>query len=410
MWKAFGILLTIAAGLAVIGLIGSPHPGSPTMPTTSAGFVAAAQSYLRGHPGHAQTWADLGNAYLERARQSGDASYQDKADGALRRALAIEPANVDALTGLGALANARHDFAGARQWAERVTSLDPRRWAAQGVLTDTLVELGQYAAARRALQRMLDLRPGVASFTRAAHLLWLRGDAAQARSVLERALAMAVLPGDIAYCRHRLGELASETGRLSEARAFYDQAARAGFAPALAGRARTDAASGRPEDALRDYTSAGPLHAVELGELYESLGRHKEAQAQFTLFAAQQRLQPDLLALGRFETDHGDPAQAVRHLRTEWARRKSVDVADALGWALHRSGRSAEGLPFVQRADSLGGQNARFAYHRGEIAHALGAVDEARKHLTRALAINPHLADAQRALKARGRGSRGHHY
>ncbi|WP_157594154.1 hypothetical protein [Streptosporangium amethystogenes] len=109
--------------------------------------------------------------------------------------------------------------------------------------------------------------------------------------------------------------------------------------------------------------------------------------------------QPDNLILGRFEADHGDPVKAVRHLRAEWNRRRSVDVADALGWALHRAGHSAEGLSFVRRADTLGRHNARFAYHRGEIAHALGAVAEARGHLTRALDINPHLAVAQRALK-----------
>ncbi|WP_160150272.1 tetratricopeptide repeat protein [Nonomuraea solani] len=389
----------MATCLVMFGLFGSPRPGAPDRQATATGFIEAAQDYLRRHPDHAQTLAELGNAYLERARQSGDVSYQVKAEGALRKATAIDPANVDTLVGLGALANARHDFPAARERAEQARDIDPRRWAAFGVLTDALVELGEYATARQALQQMLDLRPGVASFTRAAHLLWLTGDVDRARSVLQRASSMAVAPGDVAYCQYRLGELAYETGRPSEAHELFDQAARAGFGPALAGRARANAAMGRTEQALHDYAAAGPPYAAELGDLYESLGRHSEAQAQFVMFAALQRLQPDDLALGRFEADHGDPGKAVRLLRAEWNRRKSVDVADALGWALHRAGHSAEGLSFVRRADALGGRSARFAYHRGEITHALGADAEARQHLTRALDINPHLTAAQKALK-----------
>ncbi|MEU6718698.1 tetratricopeptide repeat protein [Nonomuraea sp. NPDC046802] len=400
MWRALGIVLVVAGGLVTLGLFGLSHSGgAPNRQATPTGFIEAAQNYLRQHPDHAQTWAELGNAYLEHARQSGDISYQVKAEGALGKAMAIEPANVDTLVGLGALANARHDFAAARKLAEQARSIDPRRWAAFGVLTDALVELGEYTSARHALQQMLDLRPGVASFARAAHLLWLTGDVNRARSTLERASSMAVAPGDVAYCQYRLGELAYETGRIPEAYGLFDQAARAGFGPALAGRARANKAMGRNEQALHDFAAAGPLYAAELGDLYESLGRHSEAQAQFRMFAAQQQLQPDNLALGRFEADHGDPDKAVRHLRAEWNRRKSVDVADALGWALHRAGHSTEGLAFVRRADTLGGHNARFAYHRGEIAHAIGADAEARKHLTRALDINPHLAVAQKALK-----------
>ena len=59
-----------------------------------------------------------------------------------------------------------------------------------------------------------------------------------------------------------------------------------------------------------------------------------------------------------------------------------MEVADALAWALHRAGRSAEAARYAVRAGRLGGRHALFAYHRGEIEHALGRTDAARTHLT----------------------------
>ena len=57
-----------------------------------------------------------GSAYLEQARVTGDPAYYPKAEGALRRSLqAAAGRQRRRLVGLGALANARHDFAAARE-------------------------------------------------------------------------------------------------------------------------------------------------------------------------------------------------------------------------------------------------------------------------------------------------------
>src|SRR5215470_11015611 len=89
--------------------------------------------------------------------------------GALRRSLQLRPTgNPAALAGLGALANARHEFATARDLARRVLRMDPYSADAYGVLADAQTQLGSPLAATDAIQHMLDLRPGLAAYARAS--------------------------------------------------------------------------------------------------------------------------------------------------------------------------------------------------------------------------------------------------
>lgn len=386
-------LLGTGAGAAVVlAMLG---PGAPAEESKPVDPLAATQDYLRNNPGDARTWAALGSAYVERARRTGDAAYYPKAQGALERSLHLQPSgNADALIAMGALANARHDFADAHTWGVKATREDPARSAAYGVQTDALVELGRYREAQQALTRMLDLRPDVASFTRAAHLFELRGQIAQAAHALDRAIGAAADPADLAFCHFRRGELHFNGGDVPAALREYELALAqdSGFALALAGRARAHAALGRTAEAIDEYGGAIarlplPQFLRELGELHEAEGRIAEAQRHYALAAAQ-----------------GD-LRTVAAARAEWKRRQSVDVADALGWALHRAGRSAEALPYAKSADRLGGHNALHDFHRGQIERALGHPAVARTYLTRALRTNPHFSPlwASMASKALGR-------
>src|SRR5204863_397660 len=65
---------------------------------------------LRANPDDARSYALLGLAYEQRARETGDPTYYTKADGVLHRALALEPNDLIATGGLGSLALSRHRF------------------------------------------------------------------------------------------------------------------------------------------------------------------------------------------------------------------------------------------------------------------------------------------------------------
>src|SRR5262249_47993227 len=80
--------------------------------------ISQARDRLRRLPGDWQPWAALGMASLEKARITADPSWYPKADDAVAHSLSVRPHdNPDGLVAQGALANARHDFATARDHA-----------------------------------------------------------------------------------------------------------------------------------------------------------------------------------------------------------------------------------------------------------------------------------------------------
>jgi len=401
-----GVLLLV---VAVAGVLTSRDGG--TSPAASAPVsqpsvldetIRRAQVALRSNPGNAPLWAQLGASYVEKARISGDPIYYGQAQGALDRSLAVQPDdNGEALIGLGQLANARHDFATARDLGERARAMRPYTGAVYGVLADAYTQLGDTAAASAAVESMLGVDPGLAAFTRASYDLELHGKVDEARQAMQRALSSALTPADIAYCRYYLGELAWNSGDVDGAAEHYA----AGLAAAphdvalQQGAAKVARARGDVDEALAGYAAIVnrvplPQYLLEYGELLEAAGRSAEAQAQYDVLAVQQQLyategSTDDQVAALIAADHGDPADALRLAEAEWQRRQSIFSADAMSWALHVNGRHAEALTYADRAAELGWRNASYSYHRGMILAALDRSADAVAVLSEALAINP---------------------
>jgi tetratricopeptide (TPR) repeat protein len=162
----------------------------------------------------------------------------------------------------------------------------------------------------------------------------------------------------------------------------------------------------RYQEVVSRYPSAE--FVVALADLYRTTGQGALADEQEDVVRAMHELAASSgvnidLELALFDADHGEPAAALEAARAEWARRKSVHVADAFGWALYANGRYAEAARLSERALSLGTHDALFLFHAGMIRLELGQDDEARAFLRRALRINPHfsilhLAAAERTL------------
>ncbi|MEO7193711.1 MAG: hypothetical protein ABIZ05_02655 [Pseudonocardiaceae bacterium] len=388
-------------------------------PAARGGALSAAiegfQKRLRDVPTDGPTWAALSIPYIEQARITADPSYYAKAQGALERSFQVKPDdNAEAMIGMGALTNARHDFAAARDWGEKARAIRPDTAEVYAVLTDAYTQLGQPQAATDAVQHMLDLQPGVSSLTRASYDLELHGRVADARTALLQALEEAITTSDVAYCRYYLGELAFNSGQLDEAARQYQAGINAGEdSPALEqGLAKVAAARGNRDAALVRYqrlTQQLPLpqYIAEYAELLTVAGRGDQAKTQLELLDAQQRLfaangVTDDLTAAITQADLGDPAQAVAHGRAEWNHRHMLLVADALAWALHADGHDADALGYADQAAATGYRSALFSYHRGMILKALGRDAEARQELSTALQINPYFSPLQapRALAA----------
>jgi tetratricopeptide (TPR) repeat protein len=387
---------------------------------TLAARIDSLQRHLRAQPRDARGWADLGVAYVEQARLRADPAYYPKAETVLARSLRLQPAdNAAAVAGQAALAAARHDFPGALRLADRSLATNPYGERALAIRVDALVELGRYPEARRAAVHADGRRPGIPVFTRLAYVLELTGDRRRAERVLRRAAESAIQPGDVAYVASQRAELAWAGGDLAAAGRHFADALRAdpAYIPALDGRARLRAARGgdadirAAESELTGVVRRLPLpdYAIALGELFEADGRPEQAREQYaivrtsTALARANGVATDL-ETALFEADHGDRAAALKAARAEWARRRSIHVADALAWALHVNGQDKEAIDFAERAAATGYRNALFQYHRGMIEKALGRREAARRSLTGALEQGPgfapiHAAKARAALE-----------
>lgn len=379
--------------------------------------ISGLEATLASGGGRAQTYSALGAALMQRLRETGDAGLYSRADRAFAAALERDPGNLDARVGVGNLALARHDFRAALGHGEAARRAAPGSFAPFAVLVDAQVELGRYAAAERTLQQMVDFKPGVASYARVSYFRELHGDLDGASDAMRLAASAAPAAGENrSYIQTLLGNLQLERGRLDAATASY-RAALAGFpgyAPADAGLARVQAARGRLEPAierLRAVTQRLPLpeYVIALGEAELAAGLRDDARRDFELVRAQQRLlgangvNTDA-ELAVFEAGHGSTERALRLGRRGFAAAPSVRSADALGWALTRAGRPAEGLAYARRALRLGSRDPLFLYHAGMAARAAGERGAARDYLARALAANPvfsplHAPIARRALE-----------
>ncbi|MFJ9897209.1 tetratricopeptide repeat protein [Streptomyces sp. NPDC091280] len=404
------------------GATGAAAVSSAVSPDLLAGgsldaSIAALQAHLRGQPKDFDGWATLGLAYVEQARTKGDPSRYPQAQAAFTRSLKISPDNENALEGRAALAAARHEFAEALGYADRVLKENPYSEDALCSRIDALVELGRYADASKAADLADARKPGIPVFTRFAYVRELRGDVTGARSVLERALSVASSPGDISYVAWTLGQLDWNQGDYKAALDDYSRALAAdeNYLPALEGRARAQAALGDRAEAIKGmelvvsrYPLPQPL--VELGELYESRGAagdRTKADNQYALvdawiaLARANGVNADLdTALAA--ADHGNIKSALKAARAEWARRHTVHTADALAWALHVNGLDKEALPYARQATATGYRNASFIYHLGMIEIATGHTADGRAHLTKALKLNPGFSPlgASKARKA----------
>jgi tetratricopeptide (TPR) repeat protein len=421
------VFVAVLVVLALVNRAPSPPPGASSASAESSpeaastqGRIAGLESVIELGSATPRTFAALGEALLQRLRETGDPSLYSRAEMAFEEALARDPRSLEATVGMGTLALSRHDFDAALRLGREARRAHPESFAPFAVLVDAQVELGRYDAAGRTLQRMVDFKPTLSSYARVSYFHELHGELD--RAVREMRLAVSAAPGpgeSRAYVQTLLGNLELQRGRLGAAAASYRAAAAAfpGYAAADAGLARVDAARGRYEPAierLRAVVERLPLpeHAIALAEIEEAAGRMAAARRDYELVRAEAELlrasgvNTDV-ELAIFEADHGSPSRAVALGRRAWEAAPSVRSADAYAWALSAAGHDRRASAMSREAMRLGSRDPGFLFHAGMIARRVGEVERARALLGRLVAQSPrfnplHGAVARRTLEALG--------
>ncbi len=416
-------LAVFGALLALLALVNRSDQAPPAAAPSSLGDVSERsgadrtrelQAAIAANPGDVRAYAALGDGYLQQARESGDPAYYTRAQRAYDAARRRDPNDLGALLGAGTLANLRHDFRAGLRLGQRAHRLQPELARPYVVLADAQIELGRYDAALGSIQRLVDLKPGLPAYARASYYRELSGDRAGAIEAMRLALSAGGAPESVAYVQTLLGDLELARGRAGAARDAYRAALAAvpDYPQGLAGLARVALAGGDLNVAaarLRRSTERLPLttNLTLLADVELAAGHRRAGAVQLAVVRAQRRL---LRAAGTvpdaegvlFEANHGSPARAIALGRRVWRDAPSVRSADALGWALTRAGRPAEGLRWARRALELGSRDPLFRFHAGiaarQAAHPQSATHDLRIAATGRGLLSP--LDARRLDEA----------
>jgi len=359
---------------------------------------------------NAPSYNNLAAAYMQKARESGDITYYNLADEAVRRALDRSPGNFESLTVAAWVRLARHDFRGAATMARQSLRDNSYHSETYGILGDAELELGDYQGATRDYQRMVDLKPGLASYNRASHVHWLYADAPGALSIMRLAItAGAAYAENVAWCQAQLGDDDFFLGSPLAAEQEYKVALRTFSRDiyALAGLGRLYAGQHRFALAVEYYNRAIaqvplPQYVIALGDTYAAMGQPARARQQYTLAGFIFHLYDvNHINIGidraLFDADHDQNlGEALRLARSEATWRHDIRTMDILAWVLYKNHDYSGALAAERQALRLGTRDASFYYHMGLIDNALGDGVGARAYLQGALMLNP-LFDVRQA-------------
>jgi tetratricopeptide (TPR) repeat protein len=385
--------------------------------------IRSLEEKVKQNPDDFIAYTKLAGYYLQRQRETGSSEYITLAGRAAHASLAILPPeqNYGGLATLAQAEYALHDFTAARDHAMQLTKLDPTKGSGFEILSDALIELGEYNSAQRALDQLQRLaEEAVGTQTRLGKYALLRGRPKDAAQYLSRAVVLALEQSPpqrepVAWCRWQLGETAFAIGDYATAEQHYRDALTTfpDYFRALASLGRVRAARGDLVDAIEQYEHAvrivpDPLFVAALGDLYKLADREKDAATQYALVEQIARLN----ALGGllynrqqalFYADHDlKPQEAYENATKEYAVRRDIYGADAVAWTALKAGKLAEAQVAMREALRLGTRDAKLFYHAGMIARAAGNNVSARDYLKRALSLSPQF-DPLQALVAKER-------
>jgi tetratricopeptide (TPR) repeat protein len=394
----------------------APERRSRTLALMKLGGTAAVDKIITGEqdklvraPDRVDDWIQLGQAWVRKARESADPVYYVNADACAEEALLLAPDQRQALELRGLVLLNDHRFSQARDLARDLLAREPEDPLALGMLSDSSLELGLYDEAEQAAQRMMNVKPNLASYSRASHLLWLRNDTKKARESARLAIDSGRDPSDpepLAWVVIQAAMLFWHAGDYAGALAGLEQALQLfpDYPPALVAKGQVELALGDAPSAVALLEEAWHLSptvrtAWLLGDDRLAKGDPAGAGEAYALVERNGRsLDPRTLALFWAVKDR-EHDSAIELAEIERQARDDIYSEDVLAWSLYRAGRVPEARAASDKATRLGTPDARLIYHAGAIQIAAGDVAGGVSRVQQALALNPKF-DATEAPEA----------
>jgi tetratricopeptide (TPR) repeat protein len=364
------------------------------------------QEKARAPSAKVEVFERLAWAYVAKARRTLDAGYYKLAEStvsAMETRFGVSP---ESQLVRGHVLHNLHQFHSAEVIARKVIA---ERGAAEdyALLSDVLMEQGQLDASIEALQKMVNLRPGVEAYSRIAHVRWLKGDLAGAIAAMQYA-ERASTPRDPAvygWLASRLSAFYLQAGQTDQALRWANAGNQAApnFPPALLARGRVLLALGQSDAAvaaLRPAAALNPLPEYQwwLADALRTAGHPDDALAVESQLKEHGPLaDPRTTAL--FLASRGENLpEALRLAHEELANRQDVFTQDAYAWALWANGRIPEAAVAMHAALVEKTQDPRLFLHAGLIAQKAGRGDEASAFFAKALPFRRSLTPGEQTL------------
>jgi tetratricopeptide (TPR) repeat protein len=415
--------LAVSLAAACSGTVSTPNSTQPVAADRACQAVVAVlagedrditrlQQDLR-HRRDARAAEHLGYRFVARARLSnnaGDYAVAEQAAACLESITRNEPA---AWLLRGHVLHQLHRFSEAEAIARRLVAT--REYVLDfGLLGDVLMEQGRVDEAAAAYQKMIDLKPFYQSYTRAAHMRWIKGDLRGAIEMM-RAAVQAASPRDkesVAWAYSRLALYELQRGKLADAHRMADAALQyvPEYAAALLVRGRVELAEGKTNDGVRSLERAAALNPLPeyqwtLADALRVQKRVDEAAA-IERAVTQQGATEDPRTLALYLSTRGEDGDtAIALARRELTSRQDVFTLDALAWALASSGQIQEASALMTRALAEGTEDGRLFLHAAVIAAADGRSADAARYRRKAHALRFTLLPSELGVLRRGIGA-----
>jgi tetratricopeptide (TPR) repeat protein len=383
--------------------------------------ITSLKDRIRRQPADLKAKVELAMAYVQQARISANSHDNDAlALKLIDEVLEKKPEDFDALCVHATLLLSQHHFSEGLAAAEKLIKLYPDAAFGYGLLCDAQVELGNYTAAVKATDRMMNIRPDLRVYARVSYLREIYGDTEGAKKALELAVKSGVAGLErTEWCRVQLGKLYETSGDLQKAEAAYQIAlsTRPDYPFALAGLARLamlrrDFVTAENLYEKAHASLAEPIFNTELSDVYRFQNQHVKSEKV---------LKEQILSMGgdhtTAEANHthdnaqnpkhghyadkeiaeaylklGDLAHAFEHAQTELRRRpENIEVNALMAWVLYKNGKFSEALPYAEKAFKTQYSEPSFLWKMAQVFEKNNQANRAEGLIKKAFAANPNL-------------------